>query len=162
MQQRAIRRHKKVGWPEVWLACSVALAVVPATLWWRQQYAPEWKRTAGTIASSDFARVHYNAQDYRTKARVSYEYSVGMAKYAGVFDGFWPEVGGPNALAPSDIEQLQTPHKEVFVFYDPDNPARSTLHPEQTGSSPLWPVLTIAGLCLAAAYTFIAYPAWRA
>ena len=140
----------------------MALAIAPATIWWGQHFTPEWKQTAGYITSSEVSRTHYNAQDYRAKANVSYEYSVGMAKYVGRFEGFWPEVGSPNALAPSEIDNLKVPKKAVVVFYDPGRVERSTLHPNSGDTSPFWIVLTAAGLCIAGAYTFFVYPAWRA
>ena len=162
MQHRVRRSRKKVGWPEVWLVCSIALAIAPVTVWWRQHYKPEWKKTSGHITSSEFSRAQYNAQENRTKTKVSYEYLVGMAKYAGRFDGYWPESGSPNALAPTEIDTLKEPQREVFVFYNPADPARSTLHPDANGVSPLWIVLIAACLCIAGAYTFVVYPAWRA
>ncbi|NUM54477.1 MAG: DUF3592 domain-containing protein [Candidatus Hydrogenedentes bacterium] len=162
MPHRVSRRHRKIGWPEVWLIGVVALAIFPATVWWQQQYKPEWKRTGGQITSSELTRSHYNAQDYRTIAKVTYRYSVGMAKYTGRFDGLWPEVASPNALAPAEIDKLKEPNREVIVFYDPADAARSTLHPDTSGPSPLWIVLAAAGLCIAGAYTFLIYPAWRA
>ena len=162
MLHRVTRRHKKLGWPEVWLVCSVALAIAPATIWWQQHYKPEWKKTGGRIASSEISNMHYNAPANRTKVKVSYEYSVGMAKYVGHFDGYWPAVGSPNALAPSEIDQLKGPTKELVVFYDPSNAAHSELHPGSGKASPFWLVLAAAGLCIAAAYTFFVYRAWRA
>ncbi|MCC6796406.1 MAG: DUF3592 domain-containing protein [Candidatus Hydrogenedentes bacterium] len=162
MQYRARRRHRKLGWPEVWLVSFVVLALAPAMAWWSEQYQPDWMKTAGNITSVEFQRVHYNAQDYRTKVDVTYDYIVGMGKYLGEFHGYWPEVGSPNALAPSEIEKLKEPKCEVFVFYDPGNIEHSTLHPKDGKSSPLWIVLTVAGLCIAGAYTFFVYPAWRA
>jgi len=162
MQYRATRRHKRMGWPEVWLVISIALAVAPATVWWRTQYQPEWRTTAGEITSSTFTRVHYNAQDYRVKVQASYTYTAGLVNYAGSFDGFWPEVGSPNAHAPEDVERLVAPRAPVAVYYNPAYPARSTLYRQPSGASPLWPVLTAAGLCVAGAYTLIVYRAWRA
>jgi hypothetical protein len=158
---RNTRHHRKFGWPELWLVCLIVLAVGPPTVWWQRQYKPDWKKTAGHITASESKRVHYNAQDYRMLARVSYEYTVGMAKYTGNFDGFWPEIGSPNALAPAEIDTLKQPKKEVVVFYDPDHAERSTLHLDNTTVSPFWVVLTAAGLAIAGAYTFFVYPAWR-
>lgn len=162
MYRRASRHHKKIGWPEFGLLCAVVLAIAPATMWWRQYYVPEWRRTGGQITACETSRVHYNAQDYRAKAIVSYRYTVGVAQYTGRFEGFWPEVGGPNALPPSAVDQLKDGNREIVVFYDPANPSRSRLHPEDATTSPFWPVLTAAGLLMAGAYTLIAYPAWRA
>jgi hypothetical protein len=162
MQHRVRRSRKKLGWPEAWLVCSIALAIVPATVWWRQHYKPEWKQTTGQITSSELSNMHYNAETNRTKAKVSYEYTVGMAKYMGHFDGYWPAVGSPNALAPSEIEKLTEPKKELIVFYNPANAARSELHQGSGKASPFWLVLAAAGLCIAGVYTFLVYPAWRA
>lgn len=146
----------------MWLVCVAALAIAPATVWWKQQFKPDWKQTAGHITSSEIQRVQYTPRDYRPITKVSYEYSVGFANYTGKFDGFWPEVNSPNALPAEDIDSLKTPKREVIVFYDPANAARSTLHPVGSGASPLWIVLALTGMCIAAAYTFLVYPAWRA
>ncbi len=162
MQHRARRRHRKLGWPEVWLVSLVVIAFAPAMAWWNEQHQPDWVKTSGNVTAAEFQRMHYNAQNYLTKVDVTYDYTVGMGKYSGEFNGYWPEVGGPNALAPSEIETLKEPKREVVVFYNPANVERSTLHPNARKSSPLWIVLTVAGFCIAGAYTFFVYPAWRA
>ena len=162
MAYRPSRKHRKIGWPEFWLVCLFAATVTPATIWWQQHYKPAWQKTGGVVRSWEISKMHYNALDYRTKAKVEYEYLVGVVKYVGQFEGFWPEVGTPNAVTPAELQAASQIGKELVVYYDPNHPERSQPFQEDTGPGLIWMILSAAGLACTIFYTFAVYPHLRA
>lgn len=137
------------------------MAATAASLYVRAYYQPDWRQTAAKILHAEVKNTHYNAQDYRAKVTVSYEYVAGLTTQKGHYVGFWPEVGGPNALPPGDINKLFEPGHVLVAFYDPRDPSRSELHPQLRGPTLVHFLATVAGFVLAGAYTLFVYPKWR-
>ncbi|HRI88299.1 MAG TPA: DUF3592 domain-containing protein [Candidatus Hydrogenedentes bacterium] len=154
---RSRRSHRKFGWPEFWFLVLVASVIGSATIWWQQHLRPKWRETAGVILEWQGSSAGANAK----KANVTYEYTVGLTKYTGKFDGFWPEMGTPNAIARDRIGEMPKPGAKIVVYYDPNDDSRSDIMPHGAKPSPLLLTLSIALACAVAGYTFVVYPAWR-
>lgn len=153
--------RRRTGWPEVGLLAVLGLAIVLATSWWSQHYRAAWPSVGGVVVSASLAPKHYNAEDYRTHVVVDYEFTVGMARFTGRFDGHWPAVGGPNALPPEELESRLKAGTPVQVYYHPSDPARSVLHPERVKASPYLFLAMLVAIGMATLYTFVVYPRLR-
>jgi hypothetical protein len=143
------------------LFCALVLAVAPLTVLWVSLNQPAWPGTGGYVVHGEIHTTHYNAQDYKQKVTVSYEYAVGGGTYTGEFIGLWPDVGSPNALPPNEIDAVTERGHPLTVYYNPRNPGRSRLHTRGTENRLSY--ILIAGCCvvLAGVYCFAVYPAWR-
>jgi len=136
-------------------------AIAAATSYVRAYYQPEWRQTAATVLHAEVKDTHYNAQDYRPKVTVSYEYVAGLTTHRGQYVGFWPEMGGPNALVPSELRKLTEPGHTLVAFFDPRDPSRSELHPHLRGPTLVHFLTTVAGIVLAGGYALFVYPRLR-
>ena len=132
------KRRMRVGLPEVVAAVLIALATVMATMWWRDANLPEWAQAEGRILECAIRDTHYNAEDYRPKVTVGYEYNVGTTRHTGSFAGFWPLAKSANALPPSRYGELKSRAFGLIVFYDPQEPGVEGENPEVAPGRSRW------------------------
>ncbi|MBX7258281.1 MAG: DUF3592 domain-containing protein [Candidatus Hydrogenedentes bacterium] len=161
MSLRKRHRWRKPGIAEVLFVLAVVVAMLPISYWWLRLNRPVWNNAPGSILSGKILSTHYNAERYDPKVRAQYQYLVGTVTFQGTFEGFWPEVGSPNALPPDRLEEITKPGHPLVVAYDPANPQRSVLHPLLEESQLKYFLLSVAGLLVGGAYCLIIYPAWR-
>ena len=127
-------------------------------LWWFAVTQTVWIRTRGRIVSCSIEKVHYNAEPYRHKVSLTYEYFVGPNHYRGHFKGMWPQLDSPNSLPENRIEELQRPGFPLVVLYERDNPGHSVLHPQERHHAVLFCGLSLAGFLLSVFYWFRVFP----
>lgn len=161
MTLRKRRHRRKPGVAEVLFILALFAAVTPISFWWMRLNRPIWNNAPGSIVSGTVLSTHYNAERYDPKVRAQYQYLVGTVTFRGTFEGFWPDVGSPNALPPERLQEITAPGHPLVVAYDPENPRRSVLHPIVEESQLKYFLLTVAGLMLAGGYCLVIYPAWR-
>ena len=162
MPLRRKRHRRKPGFAEVLFVLALVIALFPVSYWWAHLNQPNWNRAPGSIVSGVILNTHYNAERYDPKVSAQYQYLVGTVTYQGSYEGFWPEVGSPNALPPDRLEEVSKPGHPLVVSYDPGNPGRSVLHPILQESQLTYFLLTVAGLLVGGGYCLVVYPAWRA
>lgn len=155
------KKRKTPGLPEVVAALLSAVTLVFATAWWRDVNEVEWEETEGRILTCEIQNIHYNAQDYRQKVTMMYEYSVGTESYMGSFAGLWPAVGNVNALTKDRFNELTDKTFGLTVFYEPDNPGSSRLHVAGADNELWLGCASIAALVFTILYCVKVYPAWR-
>lgn len=161
----ALHTRKKMtrpGLPEIVALILIVLALICTTAWWRDVNEPEWGESEGRILTCNIHETHYNAQDYRPKVTMEYEYSVGSQEYTGSFTGFWPAVGNANALPTDRFNELTDKSFGLLVFYEPGNPANSKLDVVGANNEFWLGGAALASLVLAVLYYVKVYPAWRA
>ena len=64
------RRLQRPGLPELVALLLVALAVVPAGLWWQRNTRPDYSKTAGRVKECEIRLTHYNATNLLKKVRL--------------------------------------------------------------------------------------------
>jgi hypothetical protein len=144
----------------------LALAVgvcVPAVLWYQGVAHSTWQRTTGHVTQCEVRETHYNATDEGTKVSLTYRYDVLGIPFTASWTGFWPEADeqSPNALAPSELHNLQTPEYPLVVFYDPNNPTSSLIHTGNVGDVAVYKWLFGGLFALTMYYIIRVYPAWK-
>jgi hypothetical protein len=122
---------------------------------------PNWQTTAGSVLSGTIEQTHYNAERYDSKVRLRYQYLAGEIVYEGAFEGFWPEIGGGNALDATRLGEITKSGRPLVVSYDPEHPRHSTLFPDQEKSQLGYFLFSLGGLIAGGAYCLVAYPAMR-
>ena len=160
MGLRQTRHKKRFGLPEL-IAIVLAVGVVlTATWWWEANSFPTHREADGILTRAETHLEHYNAADLRLKTSVDYEYHAEGRAFTGHWEGFWPEVGDPNAR-PEDRFAEIVKGLHVVVQYDLFDPSRSTIHPLANGL-PSLPSFVVTLMCiLALTYCLIGYPALR-
>lgn len=123
--------------------------------------APVWIETSGRIVSCTITNTHYNAVDTQPKVTLTYAYEVGDNNYSQRWEGFWPDIYSPNALAPSAIESLKDPEHPLLVLYNPENSAESSIHgvPNRRHIAYTW--ATGISALLTFFYFVRVYPHWK-
>lgn len=158
---RRRRTLGRVGGPEVLGLLLLALAAAVVVVWFRVSFFSSWRETTGHVAQGEVVPP-YNRMDPREpEVKLAYTYEVDGKQYAGNYDGFWPEGGGPNALLDERVEALTQPGHALRVHYDAEHPERSRLlHPGHAAEA-TYLVVAAALLFLAGSYWMLAYPRLR-
>lgn len=150
------------GLPELSGAALLVGTLFCCVLWLVSAARPEWIETGGTVLYCEIRPTHYNAQDYRPKVDVTYEYLVGSVRFEGRWDGFWPELDSPNALLPEQLDLLKEEGHPLVILYNPDDPTESSPHYPFPNDRMIYASLIAAGVLATGLYFIFVYPAWRA
>ena len=154
------RHNKKFGLPELIAILLAGFVVLAATWWWESNTIPSHREADGILTRAETHLEHYNAADLRLKTSVDYEYHAEGRMFTGHWEGFWPEVGDPNALTEDRFSEI-VKGMHVVVQYDLFDPSRSTIHPLAEGLPSLPAVLALTACIAALAYCLFGYPALR-
>ena len=155
------RRLQRPGLPELVALLLVALAVVPAGLWWQRNTRPDYSKTAGRVKECEIRLTHYNATNLLKKVRMTYTYGVGAGTLTGTWEGYWPSADSPNALPQNKLDDLRTKDYPLVVLYDPADPRKSRLHYPNTGPHTMYGVVALAAALGAVVYLAAGYPMWK-
>lgn len=120
---------------------SAALLVRSVRALARARSSQSWPRADGRIRESEAVRFQSTSR-HRTLF-VTYEYAVGGATFEGTRVAFYTLTGDEART----LARRHADSPEVPVFYDPENPAESTLIPGPRAEKPYSDVL-IAGIGL--------------
>ncbi len=151
-----------MGWPEGLFIILIIATMIPAfALAARPQDGVVWAQAPGYITSGTRESVHFNSQLNDDKITVTYEYTVDGINYDGTWSGFWPPLGGYNALDPDSIDSLLAGEIPITVSYDPAEPAIHQTHPESSLSWIVFMMLFILGMASTFFYVTVLYPRIR-
>lgn len=160
MALRQSKHKSKFGLPEIVAILLAVLVIFAATWWWESNTIPTHREADGILTQAETHLEHYNAADMRLKTSVDYEYHAEGRMFTGHWEGFWPEVGDPNALPEERFKEI-VKGMHVVVQYDVFDPSRSTIHPLADGLPDLPAALALVTCFAAMAYCLIGYPALR-
>jgi len=127
------RTFAHAGLAEIAFGLLVLLTAGVTMLWLATNDTSNWQKTHGRVRAGYLSQSHVNAELYKTKVQLSYEYDVNGSWFTGTWTGFWPKGGSPNAIQSDNLKPLTQPGYPLTVYYAAGDPTVSNLH--YTGST---------------------------
>lgn len=122
------------------MACIALVGVVVAclTVVALTDPGPQWTSVRGSVESARVYTPASTALAASQLVQVEYRYTVDGYSYRGMWEGDWPRSYSPNALAGAALAAVTERGYPLFVFYDPEEPARSKLHGDGGWGDVIW------------------------
>ena len=157
------RRKRKLRFraPELVALLLVAMTVLSAALWARENFQPNWQKSSAVVMYGDVYRRSYSESAIPDQVHVTYRYDALGQTYTDFWDGFWPQAHSPNALTTEKLSDLRQHGYPLSIVFDPTDPARNVLHYTGTDYARTYERIGFVALILAMAYLVKVYPTWK-
>lgn len=160
----SLHRHKvrlRIGPAEIVLLLLLGLLVVFMLSGTLAVPGADWQQAEGKVLSVYRVQNASSSLGLPYRLQVTYQYSAGSSEHTTTWEGEWPESHSPNALPASEWERLQDPSYRLVVLYDPEFPARNSIHATRN-HYPIWWFRLCLGLCILVLWwVFAVYPRWK-
>lgn len=121
----------------------------------------DWQQAEGKVLSMHRVQNASSALGTPYRLNVTYQFSAGGSTRTDVWEGEWPASHSPNALPPEEWGHLAQPGYPLVVLYDPEFPARNSIHATQN-RYPVWWFRLSLGVCILVLWcVFAVYPRWK-